>query len=311
MDEIIYENKNVPNDINMVDADELSYALSKKKCVIKIIVKDINGNIIKVGSGFFCKIPIRTNYLNVLLTNNHILNHDFFNNNEELTIEYLKKNKRLNLKNRYIYTNAGKDFTIIEILEEDSIEDFYEVDDFIFEKEYYKNKIIGIIQYPQGEKTQYSHGKIIEINNYLIKHTVATEHGSSGSPIFLMNNAKIVGIHQGYKPKQNINTGIFINDIIENINFIKCIYDIKNINEGTQILNNEYDIVDTKIINENDTKIINEEVKKLEMYIITTKKNFCLKYQFTEKGKQTIILKCNQKMTDMGGMFSGCSSLTS
>ena len=104
MDEIIYENKNVPNDINMVDADELSYALSKKKCVIKIIVKDINGKIIKVGSGFFCKIPIRTNYLNVLLTNNHILNHDFFNNNEELTIEYLKKNKRLNLKNRYIYT---------------------------------------------------------------------------------------------------------------------------------------------------------------------------------------------------------------
>ena len=52
-DKIIYENKNVPNDINMVDADELSYALSKKKCVIKIIVKDINGNIIKVGSGFF------------------------------------------------------------------------------------------------------------------------------------------------------------------------------------------------------------------------------------------------------------------
>ena len=64
-----------------------------------------------------------------------------------------------------------------------------------------------------------------------------------------MNNAKIVGIHQGYKQKQNINTGIFINDIIENINFIKCVYDIKNINEETQILNNEYDILDTKITN--------------------------------------------------------------
>ncbi len=34
-DEIIYENKNVPNDINMVDADELSYALSKKEMCYK------------------------------------------------------------------------------------------------------------------------------------------------------------------------------------------------------------------------------------------------------------------------------------
>ena len=87
-----------------------------------------------------------------------------------------------------------------------------------------------------------------------------------------MNNAKIVGIHQGYKPKQNINTGIFINDIIENINFIKCIYDIKNINEETQILNNEYDIVDTKIMNEDYIRVINEEVKKLEIYINNIKK---------------------------------------
>jgi hypothetical protein len=39
---------------------------------------------------------------------------------------------------------------------------------------------------------------------------------------------------------------------------------IKNINKETQIINNEYDIL--------DTKITNEEVKKLEIYINNIKK---------------------------------------
>ena len=39
-------------------------------------------------------------------------------------------------------------------------------------------------------------GKLIEINDYIIKHNVKTDHGSSGSPIILLNDFKIIGIHR-------------------------------------------------------------------------------------------------------------------
>ena len=55
------------------------------------------------------------------MTNNHVLNEDFFKNNNKLLIEFKNKDRQIPLNNRIKYTNEKLDFTIIEILSSDSI----------------------------------------------------------------------------------------------------------------------------------------------------------------------------------------------
>ena len=74
------------------------------------------------GTGFFFKQNIPTiKYYNkyFIMTNNHILNKDFFKNNTHLLIEYKNKEKMIPLNNRIKYTNEILDFTIIQILPTD------------------------------------------------------------------------------------------------------------------------------------------------------------------------------------------------
>ena len=56
----------------------------------------------------------------------------------------------------------------------------------------YLNQDICIIQYPNGGELSYAQGQIKSINNYHIRHLVSTESGSSGSPILILNNLKII-----------------------------------------------------------------------------------------------------------------------
>ena len=92
-----------------------------------IIEKGENG-IVKIkyievkGTGFFFKqnIPsIKYNNKYFLMTNNHVLNQDFFNDNTHLEIEHKNNKKIIPLNNRIKYTNEELDFTIIEILPTD------------------------------------------------------------------------------------------------------------------------------------------------------------------------------------------------
>ena len=75
-DEII--NENIMYNQKPMKLEKLKDIITKgEKCVIKILMEDENNNKIGSGSGFFCKLPIRNNYLNVLLTNNHVINEKF------------------------------------------------------------------------------------------------------------------------------------------------------------------------------------------------------------------------------------------
>ena len=105
----------------------------------------------------------------------------------------------------------------------------------------YKNQDICIVQYPYRGVLSFAQGA----NDYKIKHLVSTHHGSSGSPILLQNNFKIIGIHKAGNPKKIENIGIFFRNILTHfllqnnfiINQIICEYNIKNKNENIQILN--------------------------------------------------------------------------
>ena len=91
----------------------------------------------------------------------------------------------------------------------------------------YKDKIIYILHYPEGNFVKFDKNIIINIDkNNDIYHLCSTLGGSSGAPILNLDTLKVIGIHQGcgdYEKK------IFNNEIINkfkhlfnNENKIKC-----------------------------------------------------------------------------------------
>ena len=165
----------------------------------------------------------------------------------------------------------------MNILKEDNINNYLEINN----NKYNKNDQIFSIQYPKGEILQYSHGKIIDIkDNYLI-YNAGARGGSSGSPIILMNNSKIIGLHKGYlKDNPNkINIGIpielIINKINKNISYIKCTYEIKD-NDNNYI----------QLINNRGIKDVNDEIEsKVKIWNNGKKENLIFKKKFNKKGR--------------------------
>ena len=263
------------------------------------------------GTGFFFKqniSSIKYNNKYFLMTNNHVLNQDFFNDNTHLEIEHKKKQKIIPLNNRIKYTNEELDFTIIEILPTDDffseIKYFFTIDNYIMsnnsESKYLK-KDICIFQYPNGEKLSFDKGQIKSINDYQIKHLVSTEPGSSGSPILLLNDFTIIGIHQAGKKNKEDNKGIFMKNILNDINnisseenIIVCEYDIKKGKDDkedylNQIIINSfeeakrnYDWIKEGTNNEDEIK------ENCELYLDNNKIDFSYKYEFPKDGKYTI-----------------------
>ena len=149
-----------------------------------------------------------------------------------------------------------------------------------------------------------SYGKPPDFNNKDIKHKCSTEHGSSGSPILLINNQKLIGIHcAGYKMKEYNKGTLIIYSIIKfqqkhNIikdnktksNYIIAELEIKEDNETIRIINSyeefkrennkgdlEEEYLNEKEIKENCKIRINNEIIP-----------FLYKHKFNKKGKYTI-----------------------
>ena len=113
------ENSFEKEDNEIVDFHLLKKIMNsgKEKCVCKIkqeINKNGNFNLI-TGTGFFCIIPSKN--IKIFLTNNHVLNQEFLDNEKYLIIFIEEKKREINLKiDRFKFTDKEFDFTIIEIL---------------------------------------------------------------------------------------------------------------------------------------------------------------------------------------------------
>ena len=221
----------------------ITYECTKK------IIEQMENNICKIkigevkGTGFFCTIPFpnKDKMLNVMMTNNHVINDKLlydYNSKIEINIKKENKPKEIDLNDRLKYTNIEYDITIIEIKEKDNIKNFLELDDYIKNdilennnNNYYQyiDKTIYIIQFPEGELSV-SYGvlnNIYEDKKYNFIHKCSTKAGSSGSPILNLNN-KIIGIHkEGTKKKVNI--GAFLSYPIKE--FIKYETFLKDFNK--------------------------------------------------------------------------------
>ena len=286
------------------------------KCVCKI--KDLKNDDEFIGTGFFCYIPSKN--IRVFITNNHVIDQEYLNKEKELRIYYeergVEKEKVIDLQmKRAKYTNATIDVTVIEILEEDLIDEYFEVDEEFIKNQEFLGKSVFNLQFPKGDNLKASFGRInSKYDNYKFKYDAGSETGSSGSPILLVKGNKLIGFHRGCLsnnssyPDKKKNLGIYLDKIIEHIpkssqpenkNVIKYLYNIQeeNVNQDVQIFNN---------INKIDEKIKSISIFKEDD---VRRKIYNGQYRFEKKGKYFIYYHLDNSATDLSDMFNDCTSL--
>ena len=262
-------------------------------CVCKIIRKT------KTGTGFFCEVPEKN--LKLLITNNHVLDEEYLEQGNKILYIISKNENEYNYeidleKDRYKLTNKDLDFTIIEILKEDNVNNFLKINN----EPYQMNDEVFAYQYAGGVRLGFSSGNLLGKEDYLLKYDVGTKRGSSGSPILLMKNSKVIGLHcKGltFANAEKVNFGIPIELIINKISYIKCTYEIFDYNY-VQIINNT-DGTEVNRDIESKIKILNNG--KEEKLIFTKK--------FDKTGIKTIYFSVGKNLNDMSFLFNNCSTL--
>ena len=151
------------------------------------------------------------------------------------------------------------DITIIEIIDSDKIlkdVNFLTYDlNYLSGYEQYAESDIIILQHPLGQETQIGIGKILNIKYFEFEHSIETDSCSSGSPVILIGNSKVVGIHKQMNKRNNNGIGTFIGEIFNEIKKRKITYHIeikvdKKFNEENNV-NIKNDII---LYNENNKK---------------------------------------------------------
>ena len=339
-----------PNIVSYECTQKIIQQMEKSICQIK----NKNGH----GTGFFWKIPFpdMNKMLPVLITNNHIINEIDISSNKKITLilknDSIEKSLILD-DSRLRYTNGKLDITIIEIKEnKDQLKNQYlELDDSIInylklnknEREQpnylnikYSNKSIYIMHYPEDKDVVVSYGPPPKLNESEICHKCCTNPGSSGSPILLINNQRLIGIHCGSYISYNtpFNKGallihsliefegiknnliliskeggyININDIIKNrSSYIIAEFDIEEDKKNTRIINSYENLFNKNLNNFENDKEIKE---KCEIIVNGRKIPFSYNYKFDKRGKYSIKYNFKDKIKKLDYMFYNCSSLT-
>ena len=173
------------------------------------------------GTGFLCKIQDNQNI--VLITNNQVLNKEYFKEKDEIELEIDKDKIILKIEDRKIWTDEKIDFCIIEIKKHDGINNYLVIDENIDSEDYsnldYKGKSIIVPSIMENQQVEFGYGEVLSCKNKscFFHHNCNTENGSSGGPIISVKNMKVIGIHKGYDIKNRKNVGIFIKNILDSI----------------------------------------------------------------------------------------------
>ena len=303
----------------------------------KIMLNQLQNYICKIfikkggkGTGFFCNINYQHIDMPVLVTNFHVINQKYIEENDliKITLNDDSEDKEISLKdNRIIYTHKDYDVTIIQIKpEKDGIKHFLQLDDQLLKDEsniFYDKQSAYIIQYPKGDKAAVSYGIIQYINNYEIVHLCSTESGSSGSPILNLTNNKIIGIHKEGSVNHKFNKGTFlkypVNDFIskhlkdhnkkENEIEITVKINQNDVNKDIYFLDNT-DYIEHKT----NIKHFHDNLKELNetnviLYINNNRCKFQKYFKPDKEGIYIINLKFKIYLTDCSFMFAGCSNI--
>ena len=247
--------------------DDISNIMKVAKGTVKIELDNDKG----VASGFFLKLERNNKEFYCLMTNAHVITKEMITNQEKIKIKYDNETKEINLelneKERIIFCfmESGIDITIIEIIPKDGIKDktYFLNPNTENNYEEFIGKNIQIIQFPDGKKLSKSEQKITERFtkiDYMFYHNASTIEGSSGSPIILKDDDKVLGIHKGGIRGKKKNVGIFIGKILDEIKEYKRNGEGKDYYEDGKIkyegnfVDDEYDDEKGKFYDESGNK---------------------------------------------------------
>lgn len=236
---------NLPKPASTEQTARILYQM--KKCICKIYLKN------EYGTGFFCVIPYNNKLYPVLVTNYHIINDKYIkdNNSIKISLNDEEETKSLSLSSdRVVLLKKELDTTIIEILDEDYINDYIELDDYLFDEKqisYYRGKTIYNLQYK--DKAYVSHGKITSINNNEILYLCMTDSRVSGAPIINLDNNKVIGIHK--LSSEKFNKGTFLKAPLTN--YIEKKIEKATKSQATNFNNIKSDSINTIARNDNQT----------------------------------------------------------
>ena len=196
--------------------------LDVSKSVCKLRIDTNKGSF--GGSGFFLKFLINGKFYFWLVSNEHVIKKEMIINKNTIKVSFNIENKAINIKleqsERYIKTfkDYNIDATVIQIISKDNV-----YIDYFLEPElgYDNNSLVGkeifIPQFPSFQQLTNARGIIKEIshiNSNEFTHLAKTQKGSSGSPIFLKGNKRVIGIHKEGNLILQENYGDFIASII-------------------------------------------------------------------------------------------------
>jgi len=226
------DNYSIKNEEKIEEGENLTFMNTKllyikaEKSICEIIKNE------GYGTGFFCKIkyPNKFNEIYCLITNSDVITKDMLLYQKNIKIKVNNKNMKISLDlYRRIWINEEINFTCIEMINEDNIIEIinaFEMNENCYNKNYnieeYDKRGIVIPSFGINKEIELSQG-IIEYKkkekyeSYFF-HNCNTKSEFFGRPIVLLNNLKIIGIHKGYEEKNKKNIGIYIKEILENIN---------------------------------------------------------------------------------------------
>ena len=209
--------------------------------------------------------------------------------------------------NRLRYTNEKLDITIIEIKENNLNNKYIEIDDRIIkyfksnennEPNYlnniYSNKSIYIPNYQEDKDIMVSYGQPPKLNESEIIHYCSIKEGSSGSPILLINNQKLIGIHYGSSKQFEYNKGTLI---------IYSIIELEKIKNNLLLINKEGKYINEKEINnyiiaEIDIKEDNKNIRIINSYEQYDKENHFIQYKKEYENEKEIKDNCEIRIND-------------
>ena len=284
------------------------------------------------GTGFFCKLPYKSKLLPFLITNNHVIDNKYIENQKKIKISLKNGKELINIKideTRIIISNSDLDFTLIEIKpNKDNINNinFLELDENIniseqFLNETYFKKSTYIIHYPKDDNVVISYGLLSGINEKEISHLCTTYNGSSGGPIMTLKDFKVIGIHYGHKRQMNYNKGTFMKSILSELNKhsmnsniqnneinynmpqmnLNNIFqpNLKNINQlNLDIMHSSYNINNSKKNNDIEfpIQIINKSQYTLSVMAFPAEKKFINIIFLNDNGHKTNLMILHYKM---------------
>ena len=215
--------------------------ISNKKG-IKTIYHQIKNSLCEIwknATGFFCHIPFQDKKLPVLITCKNIIGDYFLKENKEINVSLddNKTQKKIKLnENKLIYTNDKYNITFIEIKPDDNIDEknFLELDENLFTNNsefIIENKSLYVLHYSKKNSISISYGILDKkVGAYLV---LSCEIDSIGSPIFNMENNKVIGLitsiyHYGDPPYLGMFLKYALNDFNKIDNQIIITLDIDN-----------------------------------------------------------------------------------